>query len=192
MAPKGWNSKPHNLCKNCHRTKINSNRNRGTLSGSNNYFSAALNQADEIDVISQISAISLTGVAESPLSGSVNHVGEENTACAIKLDHHIFSAGEWRKARLLNHPTMSFELSICQKDYKTFKRKCPNVGPVSVVGKLDSCAQSCLWSLKEFLDAGFRKEDLLPVNLSLAAANNSSIHIAGAIFVVSRVLPQLV
>ena len=49
--------------------------------------------------------------------------------------------------------------------------------------KLDSCAQSCLWSKKEFLKAGFTEKDLIPVSLSLKAANKSSIEISGAILV---------
>ena len=46
----------------------------------------------------------------------------------------------------------------------------------------DSGAQSNLWSLRGFLNAGFSRDDLLPVTLPLKAANKSPIPIAGAFF----------
>ena len=46
----------------------------------------------------------------------------------------------------------------------------------------DSGAQSDVWSLTEFLAAGFSRADLHPVSLSMQAANKSSINIEGAFF----------
>ena len=46
----------------------------------------------------------------------------------------------------------------------------------------DSGAQSDLWSLEKFLRAGYSKEDLYPVVMSLNAANKSPIKISGAFF----------
>ena len=67
-------------------------------------------------------------------------------------------------------------LSINKQDYKSFSCKSPVFkGPVGVQVKLDTCAQSCLWSLEDCLASGFKKEDLIPVSLSLSAANKSSI-----------------
>jgi len=53
---------------------------------------------------------------------------------------------------------------------------------VEVVGIADTGAQSNLWSLDQFLAAGFRKADLSPATLSLNAANKSPIRIDGAFF----------
>ena len=83
-------------------------------------------------------------------------------------------------------------LPINKQDYKSFSHKSPVFkGPVGVQVKLDTCAQSCLWSLEDCLASGFKKEDLIPVSLSLSAANKSSIDIVGALFVrLSGVTPD--
>ena len=99
------------------------------------------------------------------------------------MDHHTFSEGEWRRAKFLDHSTWSAHISVNRKDYSAFSRPCPKVSSFNVVAKLDSCAQSCLWSKKEYLNAGFKEEDLIQVSLGLKAANKSSIEIAGAILV---------
>ena len=100
------------------------------------------------------------------------------------MDHHAFTNGEWRRTKFLDHPTWPVNLSVRRKDYTDFSRSCPQVpSKISVAAKLDSCAQTCLWSKKEFLSAGFKEEDLIPVSLGLSAANKSSIKIDGAILV---------
>ncbi len=90
----------------------------------------------------------------------------------VTLTHHIFTKGEWRRARLADHPRV--ELSIAPNRTPT-KETCVN-------GIADSGAQSNVWDLNEYLEAGYRKEDLSPVNLSLNAANKSAIKIDGAFF----------
>ena len=102
----------------------------------------------------------------------------------IRLDHHVFTEGEWRRSKFLDHPTLPICISVRRKDYSDFSRPCPQISrPIKTVSKLDSCAQSCLWSRKEFLAAGFKTEDLIPVSLNLSAANKSSIKIDGAILI---------
>ena len=51
---------------------------------------------------------------------------------------------------------------------------------IDVMGVADTGAQSDLWSLDQFLKAGFRKSNLSLVSLSLVAANRSPIKISGA------------
>ena len=46
----------------------------------------------------------------------------------------------------------------------------------------DTGAQSDLWSLSDFLACGFSRDDLLPVNMALSAANRSPISMEGAFF----------
>jgi hypothetical protein len=102
----------------------------------------------------------------------------------IRMDHHVFTEGEWRRSRFLEHPTWPTRISVRRKDYSDFSRSCPQLpSTINVIAKLDSCAQSCLWSRKEFLAAGFKEDDLIPVSLGLNAANKSSIKIDGAILV---------
>ena len=55
-------------------------------------------------------------------------------------------------------------------------------GSVNIVGIADTGAQSDLWSLEKFLDAGFWEQDLSLVFLSLCATNKSPIKISGSFY----------
>ena len=110
---------------------------------------------ESLQVISQISAISSHNPTKGsspanqfhrPVKSSVSSYAGQFTPS--KLDHHIFSTGEWWRAKYLEHPSMHLTLSVRKNDYKALSFKRPNVGNVSIQVKLDTCAQSCLWSLK--------------------------------------------
>ena len=88
------------------------------------------------------------------------------------LSHHIFTKNGWRRARLASHPHV--ELTITPDNAPS--------RPITVQGLADSGAQSDVWSLDAYLQAGYSKDDLLPVSLNLHAANKSPIHIDGAFF----------
>ena len=88
------------------------------------------------------------------------------------LPHHIFNKGEWRRARITDHPQVPLKRALDSH---------PN-GFVNINGITDTGSQSDLWSLDEFLSAGFSMDDLSPVSLSLNAANKSPITIHGAFF----------
>ena len=79
------------------------------------------------------------------------------------LSHQVFSKGEWRKARIRDHPKVPIEIIV------------RNCHPVAATAVADSGAQSNIWSLEEFLQAGFNMKELSPVSLSLNAANKSPI-----------------
>ena len=106
-----------------------------------------------------------------------------NNPTPIRLEHHIFSRGEWKRAKLRDHPqvliTISVDRSVGPRG-SVNNRGLDNVVDISAVA--NTGAQSNLWSLEEFLTCGFSRDDLLPVNLSLSAANRSSIAIEGAFF----------
>ena len=90
----------------------------------------------------------------------------------VTLTHHIFSKGEWRRARLADHPRAKLTL-IPERNQST---------PTCIDGLADSGAQSNVWSLREYIAAGHKVKDLSKVNLSLNAANKSAIRIDGAFF----------
>jgi len=95
----------------------------------------------------------------------------------ITLDHHIFSGCEWRRAKLQGHPRVQVNVSIVDVS--------SNQAPSRAYSKelyaiTDSCAQSNIWSLKDFDAAGFTRSALSPVSLSLKAANSSRIIVHGA------------
>lgn len=113
----------------------------------------------DTDSIGQISGVSLATTSQRPNS-------------TMTMDHHVFTKGEWRRAQVTKHPTVHLKLYL-DNDTTT---------SADVVAITDSGAQSDLWSLDEFLRAGFSMSDLLPVSLSLSAANKSPIRIDGAFF----------
>ena len=78
---------------------------------------------------------------------------------------------------------MTFTLSVRKADYKSFDIKCSGIKKGSINAKLDTCAQSCLWSLKDCLSFGFQTEDFIPVKFCISAAHKSRIEIAGAVIV---------
>ena len=65
---------------------------------------------------------------------------------------------------------------------ESFSVKRPNVGSMTILAKLETCAQSCLWSLNECLDAGFSIHDLIPVNFTYLLPTSHT-DIVGALFV---------
>ena len=97
-----------------------------------------------------------------------------NSAKAVRLDHIIFTRGEWRKARLRPHPRVAVPISLDKsrhprdpvKNQISSPRITATTQAVAAIG-----AQSVLWSLQEYLKSGFDTADLSPVNLSLKAAN---------------------
>ena len=95
--------------------------------------------------------------------------------------HHIFTKGQWRGARFLNHPEVNLTMYVNASDYQTFRRSCPIVAQTDITAMADTGAQSCLRSMTGFLAAGFTPSDLIPVSIDLVAANKSPIKIAGAI-----------
>ena len=88
------------------------------------------------------------------------------------LDHQIFTKGAWRKTRVTQQPSVT--LNLTADNYPSC--------PIKIRAIVDSGAQSDLWSLEAFLNAGFCRSDLHPVSLSINAANKSPIRIDGAFF----------
>ena len=66
-------------------------------------------------------------------------------------------------------------------DYSALGLECPTMKSSVLNVIWDSGAQSCLWSRKGFLAAGFSLTDLIPVNHKITAANSAPIEIDGAV-----------
>ena len=95
--------------------------------------------------------------------------------------HHIFTKGQCRRARFLNHPLVKLTMSVNASNYQAFRRSCLILAQTAITAVADTGAQSCLWSTTGFFAAGFTPSDLIPVSLDLESANKSPIKIAGAI-----------
>ena len=156
----GWNTRPHRICLKCYKERRSPSMNQNSRNGSvsNN---AAQNQ------LSTISFEALEMVQHPPSQ--------------VNLFHHIFTAGQWKTARFQDHPRVNLTVSTNEADYLAFGRKNTSIKPFIVSAMVDSGAQSCLWSLKDFLSAGFAESDLLQVSVDLVAANRSPINVAGAV-----------
>ncbi|KAF3842634.1 hypothetical protein F7725_001483, partial [Dissostichus mawsoni] len=179
-GPRGWNPKPHQVCIGCYRARRRQRRQQP----SSDSQQAALGS----ELVSQVSSVQ-AGARPGRRHGS--HRGRRaptshgcvNRPAPIRLDHHIFSKGEWRRARLSDHPraliTISMDMPVGLR-VGTSNRGSADGARISAVA--DTGAQSDLWSLEEFLACGFARDDLRPVSLSLSAANRSPIAIEGAFF----------
>ena len=121
-----------------------------------------------------------SSVSPAPLENfgqvsSTNHHSSQNinkSGTVMPADHQIFSKGEWRWARMREHPTVALKLSFERQPSKIVKVK----------GITDSGAQSDMWSLDHYLKSGFKMSDLYPAKMSLNAANKSTIRIDGVFF----------
>ena len=100
-GPNEWNTKPHAVCISCFRLRRNPRRQKGQAATNHAVSSASYDQSESIQVISQISVISLPdqsmrGITE-PCTIQTQEPAPEpmKKFPPIKLDHHIFSSGEW-------------------------------------------------------------------------------------------------
>ena len=76
------------------------------------------------------------------------------------LNNIIFDKRNLRRAKTFDHSRVSTKIT----KYSTNKF-------VMVNALADTGAQSNLWGWKNFQDAGFDKNDLLPVSITIRAAN---------------------
>ena len=139
----GWNSKPHEICIDCFRSRCQRRR-----KGQNGYASPAVSsitnkESPSLEVVTQISVISSSSHSSEELPQNSDKVSVDSSVSAyaghlnpIKLDHHIFSAGEWHRATFMDHPTMELGLSVRKEDYKSFSLKCPQVGSTIIQAKI--------------------------------------------------------
>ena len=183
-GPRGWNEKPHQMCIDCFRA--NRRRRRQQRQPPQRQPQAPGVHATETEPISQIAAFQ-TRSAGPPRKRrhtpkTTTHATVTNPFAA-RLDHHIFSKGEWKRARLRDHPRLPITISLSRPgrtDSGTFNTSSDIHAEVSAIA--DTGAQSDLWSLSDFIACGFSRDQLHPISLSLSAANRSPISIEGAFF----------
>ena len=175
---RGWNEKPHQMCIECYRA--NRRKKRNQRQPPQRPPQAPGVHATETEPISQIAAL------QTKSKGSLRKTTTHATVTkpfAARLDHHIFSKGEWKRARLRDHPRLPITISLSRPggtDSSNFTTSSDIHAEVSAIA--DTGAQSDLWSLSDFIASGFSREQLHPISLSLSAANRSPISIEGAFF----------
>ena len=180
----GWNSKPHQVCITCYRARRHRSRPQRTPLQPTTAVQAAAE-----DTISKIAALQRDGTRPRqqrrrprhrrihPSSGAISKLSP------VKINHQVFTAAEWKRARLRANPRVAITVNMDTSAQAKYGGNTisPNTD-VEVAAIADTGAQSDLWSLADFLSCGFTRDSLLPVTLSLSAANRSPITIEGAFF----------
>ena len=181
---RGWNETPHKVCIECYRA--NRRRSRQQRQPQQRSPQTPNINAVDSDQISQIAVIyhesndtKKRRRKRGRRQSSGTHVPIKQPP-TVRLDHHIFTKGEWKRARLRNHPRVLISVSLARTD--DCQDPAAEVKHAKVSAIADTGAQSDLWSLNEFLACGFSREDLHPISLSMSAANHTWIPIEGAFF----------
>ena len=91
-------------------------------------------------IIGHVSCIGSEGNGGSQVAVKKCPKSQVNSFQSARMDHHIFSKGEWKRAKLINQSTWKVRVSVCGSDYKEFSRPCPDVRNFSLDAKLDTCA----------------------------------------------------
>ena len=108
------------------------------------------------------------------------------TSYSVSLDHHVHNnlTDTWLKRPSMPQPTITLSVSINKEDYESIGVD-NNVHNKS--SKIDCIAdtgcQSCLGGIHILTLLGLSKKDLIPVTMSMRAANSNSISITGAIVI---------
>ena len=165
-GPKGWNIKPHQYCIDCYRARRKNRRQKPKSDGVINSIVA--------DSVHQIANLSVTTKSPKPFA----QIAANKEQSGI-LDHHTFTEGKWRKAKIRDHPQIPITITT-SLSHSNPGNICGHIA--NVVAVADTGAQSDLWSLSDFLACGFTMDILRPVRLDLSAANTSSIVVEGAFF----------
>ena len=171
------------MCSKCHKEK-----NRQQQSCGNNGLSGSDHDKRPLEgsaITSFIGALDThpnDRVDPSLLIDSLTKSASQAGKQSVALDHHIFTKNGWQKVSKLSHPTIRLRITTNEVDFSEFSMPHPSIAPKHIDVIVDSGAQSCLWSKREFLRCGFNSEDLIPVRHTMKAANTDLIKIDGAIF----------
>ena len=161
-GPRGWNSTPHTLCIDCFRSRRRKKHH---------------NQASPTSAAIQNERSHLPVNNDSHL-GEILPTNSSTESNDAEDNHHALVNDQWVKANMREHPTISVNISM---DQAWCRSKHPPPIAKNVVAIADTGAQTNVWSLREFLAAGFERSILLPAP-NLVAANHSRISIDGAFF----------
>ena len=105
---------------------------------------------------------------------------------SVVLDHHRYNdmCDIWQKRPAMNHPCLPLSISTHAEDYQSLGFSPPRITKErTVMGMADTGCQSCLCGLQVVQDLGISERDLLPVTMSMRAANKGNIRILGAAIV---------
>ena len=134
----GWNTRPHQMCIECYR-----GRRRTTQTDQTKTDTPKLEVASIISQVTSISCMSPSPHYTKQRRGLRKARHSKTNPCNAKpfhISHHIFSSGEWRKVRCMDHPKVTLSLSVKPADYKSFSLQCPSATPTTIYAMADSGA----------------------------------------------------
>ncbi len=101
----------------------------------------------------------------------------------LPLDHHLYNElqDRWAKRRSLPQPFLNVTVSSHPEDFKALGHHLPKPStPTRITAMADTGCQSCLMGSNMLKKLSLSVEDLVPVTLTMRAANNEGIQILGA------------
>ena len=110
---------------------------------------------------------SQTPAANSAELYAVYQIGAIGTAPHVP--NQIMSKAEMKRYKKSGHPRI--ELTVSPRDKV--------MAGVSIMAVADSGAMSNLWGMRQYLESGFRKQDLRTASLEITAANKNKMNIVG-------------
>ena len=103
QGSRGVNKRPHRQCLNCYRAKRDKNKQIQKPKTRN------MPKNNEVGgVFAQVTSISTNTNCTA---------GVKLQSSTIKPTHHVFSKGQWKRARFLNHPEVNLSISASKDDY---------------------------------------------------------------------------
>lgn len=112
---------------------------------------------------------------------SVTSAGEKLRT--LPLAHHLYDdmCDKWTRRPSNPQPYLSLTLSVKREDYKALGLDLQkSTRTVTLPAMADTGCQSCLIGIKVAQQMGLSTEDLIPVSMTMRAANNEGIRILGA------------
>ena len=161
---KKYNEKPFATCFECKRPKTPKNIEGGETSA---LTFSSIGAISDLQVSETNSMVEETDTSMIVVTEVSNHsriiAGLQN----MTFDQII----GWQKAKKPCHPRLQLRVTTEQSDYMSLGTSFVSITPFHIDVVTDSGAQSCVWSLRGFILAGFKKSDLIPIKHSMTAAN---------------------
>jgi len=117
---------------------------------------------------------------------TVTVASTEDEVRTLPLAHHLYDdmCDKWRKRISDPQPYVNLTLTNKREDYKALGfNLLKHTRAVTLPAMADTGCQSCLIGIKVVQQMGLSTEDLIPVSMTMKAANNKGIRILGAVVV---------
>ena len=122
---------------------------------------------------------------KSDFIGSISVANINREGAAIKMSHQEFNQLDgWTTTNTNKHPLVTVGIDVSEEDYISFNLPLPKkkFTSVSRIAVADTGAMTMVAGRELISGLGLKLNDLIPVNITLSAANNSKLKILGGVF----------